>query len=228
MQNIKAMQSKLFEVEKDFELSKTLKSDDHKLMAIIEHIRTYRQELVKMHTEITETIATMSSYTILDRVYMEMSRIMCESYEEALSEFAFEILGNINGISTYKQTFISESINMATSVVQMKFDHMVNNLALLDQEIKGLLEAHVLNGTVVTKQQEDKVYTDIDAISNEAIKIKTELYTTFLGEQEKAHTLHKELNILQKTQVEMHIASVDWLYHFNFTYKSILQKMFHA
>ena len=126
------------QIHQSFELNK-LKNNISESHHLIAEIKVQKQALVSVKVEVNSVLSSLVSYQVLDKVYLEFARITSDSYSEALNQIAFEILGHQAGVSEYKSTYISDPINIASAMLKGKFDHIVTELADVDQRMTTIM-----------------------------------------------------------------------------------------
>ncbi|KAH9404285.1 hypothetical protein TYRP_000104 [Tyrophagus putrescentiae] len=213
--------TKVGKIYQDFEVN-TVKLDKAEFTRLIEEIKTEKAALNKARAEVSSVLTTLISYHVLDKVYLEYARIMADSYSEALNQIAFEILGHEAGVSQFKPTYVSEAINIATALLKGKFDKIVNELTDVDALMTTILNHR---NTSTDLFNELRVLNELSKTIADSLTLKTQLLSVYSEENEKAITEGKHLNILQKSDVDMHVVMIDWLVQFVRTYQELIKKL---
>ena len=65
----------------------------------------------------------------------------------------------------------------------------------------------------------------VSKIVEDSLHLKNQLVEVYQAEDEKALLDGKELNILQKNDVNMHVVMIDWLVQFVRTYQELIKKL---
>lgn len=208
-------------IYQDFEVN-TVKNDKAEFQRLLDEIKNEKAALEKARLEVSSVLTTLISYHVLDKVYLEYGRIMAESYSKALNQIALEILGHEAGVSQFKTPYVSESINIATSLLKGKFDHIVNELTDVDN-----LMTTILNHRNETSDlfNELRVLNELSKTASDSLTLKAQLLDVYNAETKKALSEGKHLNILQENDVDMHVSMINWLVQFVRSYQELITKL---
>lgn len=210
--------------EKKFELTIAEPENTKQMTTFITELRNFRHILLAEKSQVIEELSSLQSVSIIEHLYLESVRITLESNEAAVSEFAFEILGFLNGVSQLKSYYISDTINIEIAMMQSRFTSLLSKVLVVETDV-NTITAKRANAEVVTEAEKKKTTNDLIGLQQYSVTIKSELYRTLLVEEQKATQAHDELSIVQKMNANMHIKTVDWLISFLHTYKELVDKL---
>ena len=219
---ISEINGKIQQIYHDFELNKLKPYNQSAFQKLINEIKAEKSALTDVKFEVTNLLSTIVSYSLLDKVYLEFARIMTDSYADALNQIAFEILGNQFGIAQFKPTQVSDEINVATALLKGKFDRIVMNLIDIDTRVATIMSGKNLTTDLLN---ELRVLDELTIVMKDATVLKTDLYMTYLRESEQITLSGKELSILQKNEVDLHLLMLDWLIQFCSTYQTLVKRL---
>lgn len=218
---ISQIYAKIQHIHQSFEIIK-VKNNQAEFSNLIDQIKEQKEALGKAKAEINGVLSSLVSYQVLDKVYLEFGRIMTDSYADALNQIAFEILGHKAGVSEFKTTVVSEAINIATAFLKGSFEIVVGELSDIDQRMTTIMNH---KNTTTDLFNELRVLNELSKIVEDSLHLKKQLFEVYQAEDEKALLDGKELNILQKNDVNMHVVMIDWLVQFVRTYQELIKKL---
>lgn len=218
---ISQINTKIHTIHHDYELNKVHKDKD-KAKELLDRIKAEKTALTDVKMDVNAVLSSLVSYNVLDKVYLEFARIMADSYSGELDQIAFEILGEQAGISEFRVSFVSDGINVASALLKGKFDVIVNELADVDHRMNTIM-TH--KDTTADLFNELRILNELTKAVEDALSLKIKLYQVYTEENEKAMLEGKQLNILQKNDVDLHILMIDWLIQFVRTYQELIRKL---
>ena len=204
----------------NYELNKQVR-DDFKFRQLITDIKSEKRELINVKVDINEILSTLISSDMLEKVSLESARIRIDSYSECLDQIAFEILGYQAGISQFRQTEISEIINLNMVLFQRGTDEIVAQLIDVDNRMNNVLKN---KNATMNIFNEMVVITNLTRAVNDSLVLKKRLMDVHASESERITLEDKQLDILQDNNVQLNILTIDWLVQFVRTYQEFIRK----
>lgn len=223
LKNLDQLQEDVAKIFQRYEMLKeTDLNEQFNYTEYIETIKAMKTQVIAEKSAVDTLLLGTPGLPVIDRVFLEICKITCDSYDDSLDQIAFEVLGERAGVSHFKASYFSEQINIALALLKSRFDDIVNGLEDVDNRIQTILggqdKFHDL-------QNEMMALNELNNTMKDAIVLKNKLYDSYLSEKEFAHSTHQELNILQANEVEMNIDMVSWLIKFVHSYQQLILKI---
>lgn len=98
----------------------------------------------------------------------------------------------------------------------------MGELSDIDQRMTTIMNH---KNTTTDLFNELRILNELSKIVEDSLHLKNQLFEVYQAENEKALLDDKELNILQKNDVNMHVVMIDWLVQFVRTYQELIKKL---
>lgn len=222
LNNLAVIAAKVSSIQLDFENSKRLQKGDSHLESLIGAIKAEKSVIDRERNQINALLTSMHNYDVINRVYLEFTRIECDGYDEALNQMAYEVLAYQAGVTQFKPTYVSDAINIATALLSSRFQHLVGLMADVDTKLANIM-SHINKTNDL--RNELILLNELSQVMNLTSYVKNNYYREYLTAQETAQGSGMELSILQRSEVEMHVAMLNWLAKFAHTYQELVLRL---
>lgn len=217
---LKQLGSKMYA---DFEAAKQHKGPFGK---VVSDVKQHKHKLRQVSWQIHNALATNSIFSFIERMVLQFHRIQCEKIGEIFDWIVMEVAGHQVGITELSTSPLqfSESIEIANNVAHYKFVHIVSAANETNRLIVSAVN-RMLNGTKVTKGSKAQINDKLESLINDAASARSDLSKEYLNEVAKYIEMKKEMNLVQKMQVEKFIDALQFVAQYVRAYQRMLTRL---
>jgi len=192
------------QVEKIFEIDMSVRNITL-LNQILQQCKLVRQSQTSLiMVGIQSEIASAQPRTFFNRLLLEALRIQTVSYDKIFKWIGLEILGDLSDVSKFENYYYSEAVAIARQLIQARYYDILVSAIQIDQILEDVQKTDPLHTHVdaATKQSIDKHLKDILAAT---AVVKKEISADYYTEVERIRLENRELNLMQRMDIEMNI-----------------------
>lgn len=199
-------------------------STESDIAKLIHRIKYSKSEIAKNRAQINGELVNLQSYVVMDKVFLEFARIMYDNLNIALNHIIHEVLAFQMDLYTFKPTYVSDKLNVEMAIAKAKLNTIIETLKDVDSRINLLL-------SVNKKHPEYDLYNDlrllndlVRAITN-SHSFKVDVMLVYAEENDQALRANQEFSVIQKAEVDSHLAMASWMVQFLTTYQNMVQRL---
>ena len=181
---------------------------------IVEQVKQTRHQAATLLAEIITDIASDSpAEGFLVRIVQESFRTEVESYDKALKWMGLEVLGVLSSVNNFEHYVYSETIATVQQLLSKKYSAILIDMYEVDSILADAWKRDPLAIKLepTTRQKVDQSLKEIVVTSDES---KREIARDYYEEIEQLRQSGRSLNLLQRSETEMFIDSLNYLINF--------------
>lgn len=210
---------------------------------VIADLKTQRRQLATVTSHINSAMAATPLFSLIERLVLQFQRIQAEKLatifgwiaSELLDHYSGENSGSIGSIDIDSNNFtsgggssrmhFSQTVEIANNVAHYNFVHFV---ASANETSRLALAAinQMLNGTRVSAETRASLESRLHGLIKTATEGRVELTQSYYHEVETFIESGRELNLLQKLQLEKFRDAYHYAVHFLRAYRRMLRQLF--
>lgn len=203
---------------------------------VISDLKTQRRQLATVTSHLNSALAATPLFSLTERLVLQFQRIQAEKLATIFGWIAGELLDHYIDIdsnnftsgesgSSLSRMQFSQTVEIANNVAHYKFVHFIASANETNRLVVAAIN-QTLTGTKVKPEIRATIDSRLHTLIKTATEGRLELTQSYYSEVEKFIESGRELNLLQKLQLEKFRDAYHYAVHFLRAYRLMLRQLF--